>query len=139
MFAALLRRALIAPALLAVPSMATAQAAGPTAAAAMQAWTVHVTGDVRWQQVTPAGGLLVSTDAALYGIDTDRGQVAWTKVELGGLAPDSVRMVEGSLLMEAAKPGILVVFDPVTGGVVFDSRALQLTKVVTRRVLPQSG
>src|SRR5262249_33561772 len=30
-------------------------------------------------------------------------------------------------------------FDPVTGTVLFDSRALSLTKVVTRRALPQSG
>src|SRR5947208_11310217 len=48
-------------------------------------------------------------------------------------------MVEGSLLMEAARPGLLVVFDPVTGATVFDSRKLSLTQVVTRRVLPQSG
>src|SRR5437868_4397474 len=48
-------------------------------------------------------------------------------------------MVEGSLLMEAARPGLLIVFDPVTGAVVFDSRRLSLAQVVTRRVLPQSG
>jgi outer membrane protein assembly factor BamB len=96
-------------------------------------------GDLRWQQVTPAGVLLVSSDAALSGLDIERGQVAWEKPELGGLPPDSVRMVEGSLLMEAARPGLLLVFDPVTGAVVFDSRRLNLTQVVTRRVLPQSG
>jgi outer membrane protein assembly factor BamB len=63
----------------------------------------------------------------------------WEKVELGGLPPDSVRMVEGSLLMEAARPGLLLIFDPVTGAVVFDSRRLGLAEVVTRRVLPQTG
>src|SRR5438045_3834517 len=41
--------------------------------------------------------------------------------------------------MEAARPGLLIVFDPVTGAVVFDSRRLSLEQVVTRRVLPQSG
>jgi outer membrane protein assembly factor BamB len=95
--------------------------------------------DIRWQQVTPAGMLLISTDAALAGIDIERGQVAWQKAELGGLPADSVRMVGGSLLMEAARPGLLLVFDPVTGGVVFDSRGLGLAEVVTRRVLPQTG
>jgi outer membrane protein assembly factor BamB len=58
---------------------------------------------------------------------------------LGGLPVDSVRMVEGSLLMEAAKPGLSLIFDPVTGTVLFDSRRLSLTRVVTRRVLPQTG
>jgi len=48
-------------------------------------------------------------------------------------------MVEGSLLMEAAKPGLSLIFDPVTGTVLFDSRRLSLTRVVTRRVLPQTG
>jgi len=41
--------------------------------------------------------------------------------------------------MEAAKPGLSLIFDPVTGTVLFDSRKLNLTQVVTRRVLPQSG
>src|SRR5205823_2543091 len=52
---------------------------------------------------------------------------------------DSVHMIDGSLLMEAAKPGLSLIFDPVTGTVLFDSRRLSLTRVVTRRVLPQTG
>src|SRR5207249_5754401 len=110
---------------------------GPTGTSA--AWTLKLTGDVRWQQVTPAGALLVSTDAALAGVDIDRGQVLWEKADLGGLPTDSVRLVEGSLLVEAARPGLLVILDPVTGAVLFDSRRPGLTQIVTRRVLPQSG
>jgi len=116
---------------------ATAPVQNPVGSVA--AWTLHFTGDVRWQQVTPAGALLVSTDAALAGVDVERGQITWQKPELGGLPVDSVRMVEGSLLMEAAKPGLSLIFDPVTGTVLFDSRRLSLTRVVTRRVLPQTG
>jgi outer membrane protein assembly factor BamB len=98
-----------------------------------------VKGDIRWQQVTPMGALLVSTDVALSAVDIERGQVMWEKPELGGLSADSVRMVEGSLLMEATRPGLLLIFDPVTGAVVFDSRRLNLAQIVTRRVLLQSG
>jgi len=129
--------------------VALLQAASPVASAARPAvhptvgsvpsWTLHFTGDLRWQQITPAGALLVSTDAALAGVDIERGQIAWQKPELGGLPIDSIRMIEGSLLMEAAKPGLSLIFDPVTGTVLFDSRKLNLTQVVTRRVLPQSG
>ena len=132
------RRALFALA----PAVACATAAwaqaGP-ATGATPAWTLKTTGAIRWQQVTPAGALLVSTDAALSGLDIERGTVTWQKPELGGLPADSVRMVEGSLLMEAARTGLLLVFDPVTGGVVFDSRKLDLAQIVTRRALPQSG
>jgi outer membrane protein assembly factor BamB len=123
-------------------TMAPAQAVRPAPGApagATAAWTTKLKGAIRWQQLTPAGALLVSTDAALSGLDIDRGVVTWEKPELGGLPADSVRMVEGSLLMEAARPGLLLVFDPVTGAVVFDSRRLDLAQIVTRRVLPQSG
>jgi outer membrane protein assembly factor BamB len=111
----------------------------PAPAGATPLWTARFSGDVRWQQITPAGVLLVSTDGALAGVEIDRGQIVWQKPELGGLPADSVRMVEGSLLMEAARPGLLLIFDPVTGTVLFDSRRLNLTKVVTRRVLGQTG
>jgi len=110
-----------------------------TTSTATAAWTVKVNGDIRWQQITPAGALLVSTDNSLAAIDIDRGRVAWDKPELGGLPVESVKPVEGSLLMEATRQGLLVIFDPVTGAVIFDSRKLDLTQVVTRRVLPQSG
>ena len=123
----------------AVCTAAHAQAAAPAPAGAAPAWSVRVRGDIRWQQVTPAGALLVSTDAGLAAVDIDRGQVVWEKPELGGLPADSVRPVEGSLLIEAARPGLLLILDPVTGAVVFDSRRLNLVQVVTRRVLPQSG
>jgi outer membrane protein assembly factor BamB len=125
--------------------VALLQAAHPTTPPAqtpvgsVAAWTLHFNGDIRWQQITPAGALLVSSDGALAGVDVERGQIVWQKPDLGGLPVDSVRMVEGSLLMEAAKPGLSVIFDPVTGTVLFDSRALGLTRVVTRRVLPQTG
>src|SRR5205814_10687429 len=136
------RRTLLSLSLVVAQSATSyAQTAAPAAApaGATAAWTIKTKGEVRWQQVTPAGALLISTDAELAGVDIERGQVTWEKPELAGLPADSVRVVEGSLLMEAARPGLLIVFDPVTGAVVFDSRRLSLAQVVTRRVLPQSG
>ena len=124
----------VAPASTRVASVAPSSSSHAT-----PVWTLKMKQDFRWQQVTPSGTLLVSTDAALTGVDIDRGQVAWEKPELGGLPPDSVRMVDGSLLMEAARPGLLLIFDPATGASVFDSRNLSLAEIVTRRVLPQTG
>jgi len=139
------RRTLLVPALVSlVHTTALAQTAAPpptrgVVASGATAASLRLKGDIRWQQVTPAGVLLVSTDAALAGVDIDRGQVTWEKPELGGLPADSVRVIEGSLLVEAARPGLLVILDPVTGAVLFDSRRPGLTQIVTRRVLPQSG
>src|SRR5262245_56816254 len=115
-------------------------AAAQTSPAVGQAkWTVNLQQNIRWQQVTPSGMLLFSSDVSLGAIDIETGKVAWQKPELGGQPQDSVRLVENSILMEASGKGILIVFDPVDGTVVFDSRTLNLTKVVTRRALPQTG
>src|SRR3954465_15160446 len=116
------RRALLACALMCLvrpglqaQTVASARAASVAASSrAAPAWTLKMKGDIRWQQITPSGTLLVSTDGALTGVDIDRGQVVWDKPELGGLPPDSVHMVPGSILMEAARPGLVVVFDPGT-------------------------
>lgn len=130
-------RALLLPCFLVLAHTQLPAQAAPTAGTA--AWTVNLQQNIRWQQVTPSGMLLFASDVALGAVDIERGQVAWQKPELGGLPPDSVRMVDGSILMEAARTGLLLVFDPVSGSVVFDSRRLNLTQVVTRRVLPQTG
>ena len=124
--------------LYAITNVAHGQAASAPGAAQM-AWSVNLNARIRWQQVTPSGALLVATDNALTAVNIESGQVAWEKPELGGMTADSIHPVEGSLLMEAKRPDLLLIFDPVTGAVIFDSRALNLTKVNTRRVLPQSG
>jgi hypothetical protein len=119
--------ALLVALLQTVQTASTVRPATTPTVGSVPTWTLHFSGDLRWQQITPAGALLVSTDAALAGVDIERGQIAWQKPELGGLPVDSVRMIEGSLLMEAAKPGLSMIFDPVTGTVLFDSRKLMLT------------
>ncbi|HKW74690.1 MAG TPA: PQQ-binding-like beta-propeller repeat protein [Terriglobales bacterium] len=123
----------------AVALAAIAPGQTPAPLASKPAWTVKLNGEIRWQQMTPAGALLVSTDTALSGVDIYSGQIAWQKSELAGLPAESVHPVPGSLLMEAENPGLLLIFDPATGATLFDSRQLGLTKVVTVRVLPQSG
>jgi len=128
------RRSLLALWLLVpVYTTAPAQTAAPAPSGATAAWTLKMKADIRWQQVTPAGALLVSTDAALAGVDVERGQAVWEKPELGGVPADSVRMIEGSLLVEAARPGLVLIFDPVTGATVFDSRRLNPPRAATER------
>src|SRR2546430_1313337 len=87
------RRALLPLSLLvAISTTAHAQTAAPAPSGATAAWTLKTKGDIRWQQVTPAGALLVSTDAALAGVDIERGQAMWEKPELGGLRSEERRV-----------------------------------------------
>ena len=51
--------------LVAVCTASPARAVAPAPSGATPVWTLKVKGNIRWQQVTPAGTLLVSTDAAL--------------------------------------------------------------------------
>src|SRR5256885_16237731 len=89
----------------AVPALAQAQAA--PAAGVTPAWTLKVPGggDIRWQQVTPAGGLLVSPDAALAGVDIEHGAGAGQRPRLGGLPAASGRVGGGAALLGGGGPG----------------------------------
>src|SRR5256885_10298680 len=73
---------------------APAPAPAPAPSGATAAWTLKMKGDIRWQQVTPAGALLASTDGALSGVDIERGLVTWEKPPLGGLPPHHVRTAQ---------------------------------------------
>src|SRR5258708_39482559 len=86
------------------PRQPNAQAVAPAPSGATAAWTLRVKGDIRWQQVTPVGALLVSTDTALAAVDIDRGQILWEKSELGGVSTDSVQVFDRSLLVAVTRP-----------------------------------
>src|SRR5262249_4426859 len=118
---------------------ASTTAPAQPAVGSVAAWTLHFNGDVRWQQTTPAGALLVATDAALAGVDVERGQIAWQKTDPGAPPADRLHMAEASLLREAAQPASSAFFHPAPGRVLSASRAVSPPKVVPRRALPQSG
>src|SRR5260370_19049999 len=88
----------------------TAPPALQTPTASVPAWTVHLSADIRWQQTTPAGALLVSTDGPLAALDFERGKIAWQKPQLGGLPVHSLPTSDGSLLIEAANAGLSLIF-----------------------------
>jgi len=125
------RSAVLVPTLL-------AQATATAPIGTVPAWTVRLSGDIRWQQVTPAGALLVSTDGALVGVDIEK---ARSPGRSRSWRPPSRQRPHGGGLAAhgSGEAGLSMIFDPVTGTVLFDSRRLNLTQVVTRRVLTQTG
>src|SRR5256885_14328659 len=62
--------------LVAVPPAGHAQTAAPAPAGATAAWTLKMKGDIRWQQVTPAGALPLSPPPAPSGGEIERGPAA---------------------------------------------------------------
>src|SRR3989475_9667753 len=83
--------------LVAVATAAHAQTAAPAPSGATAAWTLKMKGDIRWQQITPAGGLLGSTDAALSGGDIQRGPAVGGKAQARGVPAHQRRMNGGGL------------------------------------------
>src|SRR5829696_973976 len=78
----------LAPAVAQSVAPASTRATAPVISGrANVAWTLKTPHDIRWQQITPAGTLLLSTEAGLLGVDIERGQIIWEKPELGGLHP----------------------------------------------------
>src|SRR2546430_8352064 len=110
------RRALLPLSLLvAVSTVVHAQTAAPAPSGATAAWTLKMKGDIRWQQVTPAGALLVSTDAALSGVDIQRRPAGGEKTELGGVRARSGPTAARARPPAAAPPPPLGVSDPRAG------------------------
>src|SRR5256885_14162494 len=100
------RRSLLALWLLVpVYTTAPAQTAAPAPSGATAAWTLKMKADIRWQQVTPAGALLVSTDAALAGVDIERGHAVREKPEPRGAAAQRGGAVEGAPPAGGARAG----------------------------------
>src|SRR2546428_9763739 len=82
---------------IAVHTAAGAQGAAPTQttpSGATAAWTLRMKGDIRWQQVTPAGALPLSTHAPPSGGGIRRGHGALGKPQRGGLPPARVPMFD---------------------------------------------
>src|SRR5438094_7983450 len=89
------------------PQQFNAQAVAPAPSGATAAWTLKVKGDIRWQQLTPMGALLVSPHAALAAVDTQRGQVMCEKPELGGVPAVAVALRQCARRMEATRADVL--------------------------------
>src|SRR2546425_8121950 len=87
---------------IAVHTAAGAQGAAPTQttpSGATAAWTLRMKGDIRWQQVTPAGALLLSTHPPLSRGGIERGPGTGGKAQLGGVPPPHVPQGAGALLI----------------------------------------
>src|SRR5262250_1290161 len=91
------RVALLLPLLSASLTLAAERADAPYPTAS-PAWTLRLEQPVRWQHVHPMGALLVATDACVYGVDTAKGAVAWSRCALEGPAEETFEVLQGTPL-----------------------------------------
>ena len=84
-------------------------------------WQNELSADIRWQEVTSLGNLIVSSGNQLAGIDPASGTVTWSKPALAGMDRDSYRELPNSPFFTVTKGDDILLIDQLTGDLVFDS------------------
>ena len=101
------------------------------------AWKAN-TGSVQWMRTTAAGALVVCTPEGLKGIDPATGQVAWTVTELANAPETGYAEVDRSpfiTVVPAGRPEDLVIVEPFTGTVAFNSEEAGISNITSRYFL----
>jgi outer membrane protein assembly factor BamB len=104
-------------------------------------WSCQFDQSVKWQRVTSFGTLIVCTNNALYGINTDTGEKTWEQSTLGGLLEESYMPIEGSPFVQVAKGGenpAIFILEPFQGSIVFDSKRAGIDEVMQTYILPKN-
>lgn len=84
-------------------------------------WTKELPADILWQEVTSLGNLIVSSTNQLVGIDTETGEIRWSKHEHAGLDYESFNELFNSPFFTVTTNNSLHLMDQLSGDEVFDS------------------
>jgi outer membrane protein assembly factor BamB len=101
------------------------------------AWTAD-TGPVQWIRTTAAGALVACTGDGLKGIDPATGTVAWSVKQLANAPEEGYSEVERSpfiTLVPAGHPEDLVIVEPFSGNVAFDSEEAGISHITSKYFL----
>jgi outer membrane protein assembly factor BamB len=109
------------------------------------AWSAKFKNNINWQRVHSLGYIIVSTDAALYGINPADGKVMWENKAFAALDASMMQEVEGTEFLsvsykqdqESTIP-LQAIVQVSKGTVLFDSQKEGIG-VLSRHVLPISG
>jgi outer membrane protein assembly factor BamB len=84
-------------------------------------WTKELPADILWQEVTALGNLIVSSNNQLVGIDTETGEIRWSKHEHAGLYREAFNELPNSPFFTVTTNNSIHLIDQLTGDEVFDS------------------
>ncbi|MCB0793306.1 MAG: PQQ-binding-like beta-propeller repeat protein [Flavobacteriales bacterium] len=112
----------------------------PCSAQLAQAWSLD-TGPVNWIRTTAAGALIACTAKGLHGIDTEKGTLSWTIDELAN-APESgyeeIARTPFVNLIPDQRPEDLLIVEPFSGKVVFNSEEAGISNIASKYFLYQN-
>ncbi|MBL6445217.1 PQQ-binding-like beta-propeller repeat protein [Fulvivirga sp. 29W222] len=98
-------------------------------------WNTSLQGSANWQQVTPAGHLLIGTSSALTAVAPETGKIQWELTRFGGITQDGVQQVGSSPLVSVNNNGDIFMIDPFSGEIKFDSQKAGIVEILDDYVL----
>jgi outer membrane protein assembly factor BamB len=100
-----------------------------------QSWNADLGGQIRWQEVTPLGNLIICTDKSLQGLDPATGRYLWSLGDFGGIPRENYRNLMNSPLFSISAGQDFYMINPFNGHVVFDSRKAGMENLKFQEVL----
>ena len=105
------------------------------------AWAVN-SGPAQWMRITSAGALVVGTSEGLKGVDPATGQVSWTLEALANVPAANYEEVSRSpfvSIVPAGDPNGLLIVEPFSGQVVFNSKEAGLSNIASKYFLYENN
>ncbi len=92
-------------------------------------WQNELTANIYWQEVTALGNLIVSSGNQLSGVNTETGEIIWSKKDFAGLNRTSYNELPNSPFFTITKGNGILLIDQLTGDLVFDSKSAGISTI----------
>ncbi len=102
-------------------------------------WTSSFDQPVNWQRVTSLGNYVVQTNAGLYGIETESGNILWHDATFGNIEEAAFAELENSPFIKIETPRGLYIINSFDGTKLFNSFDHGFSKVDQHYVLYRSN
>ena len=102
-------------------------------------WTSSFDQQVNWQKVTSLGNYIVQTNAGLFGIDTESGNILWQDADFGNIEEAAFAELENSPFAKIETPRGLFIINTFDGSKLFNSFDHGFSRVDQHYVLYRSN
>ena len=92
-------------------------------------WNKQLTSNIRWQEVGSLGNLIVCSGETLMGINTETGDITWSKTEHANLAKGQYRELPNSPFFTIDNNDAFYLIDQFSGDEVFNSAKAGIAEI----------
>ena len=92
-------------------------------------WQSELSSNIYWQEVTALGNLIVNSGSQLSGINTETGEVLWSKPDLARINRAAYNELPNSPFFTVDNAKSIMLIDQLTGDVVFNSKKAGIASI----------